>query len=344
MPPLARRNLFHDKVRLAVTLTGIAFSVVLMVVESGLFQGFSKTTSSVIDHSRADLWIAGKNTAYIDQATSFSERKYYQALATPGVQEVQKCIVRWTEWKEPDGRTESVEVVGFNPDSSMGGPWNMVTGDVQQLKQPNAVIIDEIYKQKLAASRIGELMLLMGPSGSGKTTLLSIMGCILRPSSGNVFLGDEDVTGMDEKTLPSIRLRHIGFVFQGFNLFPTLTAGENVELSLKLKGHRSKAAKEEARRLLSLVHLEGKYDAYPSDISGGQKQRVAIARAVAGSPEIILADEPTAALDSHAGKTVVEMMMSLAHEQNRAVVIVTHDNRIVEYADRIVRIEDGRVA
>lgn len=190
----------------------------------------------------------------------------------------------------------------------------------------------------------GEIVLMMGPSGSGKTTLLSIMGCILRPSSGEVILEGKDVTRMSEATLPSVRLQHIGFVFQGFNLFPTLTAGENVELSLQLKGVRNKEAKEEARRLLSMVQLEQKYDSFPSDMSGGQKQRVAIARALAGSPEVILADEPTAALDSHSGKSVVEMMAALAHEQNRAVVIVTHDSRIVDYADRVVRIEDGRVA
>ncbi len=190
----------------------------------------------------------------------------------------------------------------------------------------------------------GEFVLLMGPSGSGKTTLLSIMGCILRPTSGDVFLDGKNVTELDERSLPAVRLQHIGFVFQGFNLFPTLTAGENVELSLKLKGFRAKAVKEEARRLLHLVQLDEKYDAFPADLSGGQKQRVAIARAIAGSPEILLADEPTAALDSHVGKTVVEMMSNLAHEQNKAVVIVTHDNRIIEYADRIVRIEDGQVA
>lgn len=190
----------------------------------------------------------------------------------------------------------------------------------------------------------GELVLLMGPSGSGKTTLLSIMGCILRPSAGEVILEGKNVTRMDEHSLPAVRLKHIGFVFQGFNLFPTLTAGENVELALKLKGIESKEGKKEARRLLELVQLGQKYDAFPSDLSGGQKQRVAIARAIAGSPEIILADEPTAALDSHVGKAVVEMLSELAHKQNRAVVVVTHDNRIVDYADRIVRIEDGRVA
>lgn len=190
----------------------------------------------------------------------------------------------------------------------------------------------------------GEIVLLMGPSGSGKTTLLSIMGCILRPSSGDVFLEGKNVTGLDERALPSVRLKHIGFVFQGFNLFPTLTAGENVELTLKLKGLRSKAAKEEARRLLSLVHLEEKYNSFPADISGGQKQRVAIARAFAGSPEVLLADEPTAALDVQSGRTVVGMMAALAHEQNRAVVIVTHDNRLMEFADRVVHLEDGRVA
>lgn len=195
----------------------------------------------------------------------------------------------------------------------------------------------------LAVNR-GEFVLLMGPSGSGKTTLLSIMGCILRPSAGEVILEGKNVTRMDERSLPAVRLKHIGFVFQGFNLFPTLTAGENVELALKLKGIESKAGKKEARRLLELVQLGEKYDAFPSDLSGGQKQRVAIARAIAGSPEIILADEPTAALDSHVGRAVVEMLSELAHKQNRAVVVVTHDNRIVDYADRIVRIEDGRVA
>ncbi len=156
MPPLARRNLFHDKVRLAVTLTGIAFSVVLMVVESGLFQGFSTSTSSVIDHSGADLWIAAKNTVYVDQAATFNERKYYQVLATPGVAQAEKYIVRWTVWKEPSGRNESVQIVGIHPDVPMGLPWNLVAGDVQQLKQPDSVIIDEIYKQKLSANAIGD--------------------------------------------------------------------------------------------------------------------------------------------------------------------------------------------
>ena len=195
----------------------------------------------------------------------------------------------------------------------------------------------------LTVSR-GEVLLLMGPSGSGKTTLLSIMGCILRPTSGTVLLEGKDVSAMSEKLLPAVRLQHIGFIFQGFNLFPTLTAGENVELTLKLKGAHQRQAKDEARKLLERVGLGEKYDSYPSDISGGQKQRVAIARAIAGSPEVLLADEPTAALDTHSGKTIVDMMATMAHKDNRAVVIVTHDARLVEFADRIVRIEDGRVA
>jgi putative ABC transport system ATP-binding protein len=194
------------------------------------------------------------------------------------------------------------------------------------------------------AVRRGEIVLLMGPSGSGKTTLLSIMGCILRPTAGQVILEGRDVTAMNESELPAMRLKHIGFVFQGFNLFPTLSVGENVELSLSLKGVRGREAKKEAHRLLDLVGIENKYKAFPADISGGQKQRVAIARAVAGSPEAILADEPTAALDSHTGKAVVEMMARLAHQENRAVVIVTHDGRLADYADRIVWMEDGALA
>jgi putative ABC transport system ATP-binding protein len=190
----------------------------------------------------------------------------------------------------------------------------------------------------------GELLMLMGPSGSGKTTLLSIMGCILAATSGSVRVAGREVVGLSEKQLPALRLEHIGFVFQGFNLFPTLTAGENVELMLDLKGASSAKAKLRAHELLEQVGLAEKYGAFPADLSGGQKQRVAIARALAGDPGIILADEPTAALDSHTGRTVMEMMTELAHMRGRAVVIVTHDSRVVNYADRIVRIEDGAIA
>jgi putative ABC transport system ATP-binding protein len=192
--------------------------------------------------------------------------------------------------------------------------------------------------------RRGELTLMMGPSGSGKTTLLSIMGCILRPSAGVVTVAGQDVTNLDENKMPAVRLKHIGFVFQGFNLFPTLTAGENVELSLELKGVKKTHATQEARRLLELVGLGEKYDEMPRNLSGGQKQRVAVARAVAGSPDVILADEPTAALDLHSGRSVMEVLKDLARGQQRAVVVVTHDNRILEYGDRIVRMEDGLIA
>src|SRR5215472_9938067 len=190
----------------------------------------------------------------------------------------------------------------------------------------------------------GELLMLMGPSGSGKTTLLSIMGCILTATSGSVRVAGIEVTSLREKDLPTIRLEHIGFVFQGFNLFPTLTAGENVELMLDLKGVRGEAAHARARDLLEQVGLGEKHASFPSDLSGGQKQRVAVARALAGDPEIVLADEPTAALDSKTGSNVMEMMRRLAHERGRAVAVVTHDSRVMRFADRTVRIEDGLIA
>lgn len=189
----------------------------------------------------------------------------------------------------------------------------------------------------------GEIVMLVGPSGSGKTTLLSIMGCILKASSGSIRLDGQEVGHLSESELPRIRLEHIGFVFQGFNLFPTLTAGKNIQLMLDLKGIRGKQARERAHQLLERVGLADKFDASPANLSGGQKQRVAIARALAGDPKIILADEPTAALDSHTGHTVMQMMRELAHERRRAVVIVTHDPRVLEFADRIIRIEDGRI-
>lgn len=189
----------------------------------------------------------------------------------------------------------------------------------------------------------GEVMMLLGASGSGKTTLLSIMGCILKPSSGRLMILEEDVTSLKERELPRVRLANIGFIFQSFNLFPSLTASQNVEIVLELKGFKKKEARRLSKDLLSQVGLADKYNAYPSNLSGGQKQRVAIARALAGEPPIILADEPTAALDSTNGRKVVMLLRELAHKRKSAVVIVTHDIRTLEFADRVVRIEDGRV-
>jgi putative ABC transport system ATP-binding protein len=191
--------------------------------------------------------------------------------------------------------------------------------------------------------RVGELALLVGPSGSGKTTLLSILGCILRPTSGSLWVMGEDVTRLDERHLPAIRRDRIGFIFQAFNLFPTLTALQNVALALDLRGVTGRTARDRAAVLLDQVGLSAKRDAYPADLSGGQKQRVAIARALTGDPPIILADEPTAALDSQSGRTVMDLLKRLARERGRAVAIVTHDNRMLGYADRLVKMEDGRV-
>jgi putative ABC transport system ATP-binding protein len=189
----------------------------------------------------------------------------------------------------------------------------------------------------------GEVLMLLGPSGSGKTTLLSIMGCILRATSGSVRIEGREVTQLPESMLPRVRLEHFGFVFQGFNLFPALTAAENVELALDLRGVRGRLARKRAEEALTRVGLAGKAAVLPANLSGGQKQRVAIARALVGDPAILLADEPTAALDSDSGRVVMELLCVLARERGRAVVLVTHDARTFRYADRIVEIEDGRV-
>jgi putative ABC transport system permease protein len=157
MPPLAQRNLFHDKVRLAVTLTGIVFSVVLIVVQLGLFLGFTSATSNLIDHSNADLWITSKNVPYVEQGVAFSERKLNQVRAVPGVADAQKIIAHWTQWKRHDGGEESVQVVGINVDDRLERPWNLVEGRVENLKSPDAVILDELYQQKLGVTRVGEI-------------------------------------------------------------------------------------------------------------------------------------------------------------------------------------------
>jgi len=190
----------------------------------------------------------------------------------------------------------------------------------------------------------GQLTLLMGPSGSGKTTLLSILGCILRATEGRLELLGENVSALPEKELPRVRREAIGFVFQGFNLFPSLTAAENVALALDVRGIGGATARKRAEELLVEVGLGERMHAFPADMSGGQKQRVAIARALAGDPPILLADEPTAALDSTSGRTVIELLKRLAGQHGRAVIMVTHDPRVLGYGDRILHLEDGRLS
>jgi putative ABC transport system ATP-binding protein len=187
----------------------------------------------------------------------------------------------------------------------------------------------------------GTIQLLMGPSGSGKTTLLSILAGLLTPSKGKVDLLGQDITGMSRSELAKFRLHNIGFIFQKFNLFPALSAAENVEIVLKMKGMSDKMAKKETKHLLATVGLGDKIDLLPRDLSGGQQQRVAIARALAGSPKLIMADEPTAALDSYNGHAVIELLARLAKQEGCTVVMVTHDPRIVDVADRVAYLEDG---
>ena len=190
----------------------------------------------------------------------------------------------------------------------------------------------------------GEVVALEGPSGSGKTTLLSIMGCILTPSSGHVTLAGERVQARHEAQLREIRRRRIGFVFQQYNLFPALSALENVEYSLNVKGVGGREAEREARRVLAQVGLEDRLHFLPRDLSGGQKQRVAIARALAGSPPVLLADEPTANLDSESGTRVLELFRDVAGRESKALVIVTHDAKVRAVADRVLKMHDGRIA
>jgi putative ABC transport system ATP-binding protein len=187
----------------------------------------------------------------------------------------------------------------------------------------------------------GDIQLLMGPSGSGKTTLLSILGGILTPTEGSVRILDQEITELSRKALSRFRLQHIGFIFQEFNLFSALTASENVELVLKLKGFKERAARKEAKDLLEQVGLADKVSQLPHNLSGGQKQRVAIARALAGNPQVIMADEPTAALDSQSGHEVISLLRQLAKEGGRTVLMVTHDPRIIDVADRVSYLEDG---
>lgn len=191
--------------------------------------------------------------------------------------------------------------------------------------------------------RAHELTVLVGPSGSGKTTLLSILGCMLTPTSGTVRVCGVPTGDARPEALAAIRRRHIGFVFQSYHLFSTLTAAENVQLALDIRSERGPRATAKSAAVLADVGLSAKLNAFPRELSGGEQQRVAIARALVADPSVILADEPTAALDSENGRAIMAILSSAAKQRGRAVLVVTHDARLFRFADRIVHIEDGAI-
>ena len=191
--------------------------------------------------------------------------------------------------------------------------------------------------------RGGELTLLMGPSGSGKTTLLSVLGCMLAPTSGKVSVCGHDTTDADPERLASLRRDHIGFIFQTYHLFPTLTAVENVQLALDVRGEPGAPARERARAALAQVGLAHKLDSFPREMSGGEQQRVAIARAVANAPRILLADEPTGNLDVHTADHVFNALTALVRASGLATIIATHNMELAARMDRRVTLREGRV-
>ena len=187
----------------------------------------------------------------------------------------------------------------------------------------------------------GEIALIMGPSGSGKTTLLSMLGGLLRPTSGEVWLDGAPIHELTERDLPALRAQKIGFIFQDFNLMPSLTARENVEVALNVAGVTGADAGRRAEGLLHELGLAPRMTFLPEKLSGGEKQRVAIARALANEPALVLADEPTANLDSGIGRDVMRLLREIAGRHGQSVLIVSHDSRIREFADRVLWLEDG---
>lgn len=188
----------------------------------------------------------------------------------------------------------------------------------------------------------GEIVLIMGPSGSGKTTLLSMLGALLRPSDGTIELNGTMLTRLEENRLPDIRLRQFGFIFQDFNLLSALTALDNVAIVAELAGAKNGEARKKATAILTDLGLGERLNFLPEKLSGGEKQRVAIARALINDPTLVLADEPTANLDSKIGHEIMRLLRKIAKEQGRSVVIVSHDQRIKDIADRVLWLEDGQ--
>ena len=238
------------------------------------------------------------------------------------------------------GRAEGFER-SERPESNTTGRAVIELIDVRKVYRIGG---EEVYAVNGVSMRVeeGEFLCIMGASGSGKTTLLSLMGCLDRPTSGKVLIDGIDTTALNDRELTDIRRDKIGFVFQQYHLIPTLTAFENVELPMLLKGVPKEERERKAMKLLEIMGIANAANRKPSELSGGMQQRVAIARALANDPEILLCDEPTGNLDTKSG----EVVMNLIKEQNErgvTVVLVTHDPEVARYAERVVRIRDGRI-
>jgi putative ABC transport system ATP-binding protein len=224
-------------------------------------------------------------------------------------------------------------------------PSSRIVVDVRALEKsfgegPNRI---HVLKQVSLQANTGEIMMLVGPSGCGKTTLLSAIAGTLKVESGTIHVFGSPLEKMSNSALTDFRAKNIGFIFQQFNLIPTLSVAENVSVPLLIQGYSSRFAIKRAREILEKVGLGDRWKERPNKLSGGQQQRVAIARALIHEPRLVICDEPTAALDAHNGEIVLDLFREVARSADRAVIIVTHDNRILSYADRIARMDDGEI-
>jgi putative ABC transport system ATP-binding protein len=219
----------------------------------------------------------------------------------------------------------------------------LITENVSKIYGKGKSAVTAVDQVSIAIEN-GEFVALVGPSGSGKTSMLAMLAALLSPTDGGIKIDGQDLSKMKEKQRSSFRRKKIGFTFQANNLVPFLTALENVEMMLRLNGKLDKKGKQRSRELLTRLGLEERLNSLPNQLSGGQQQRIAIARALVHQPDVVLADEPTASLDTERAYQVVQTFADLIHEQNRAGIMVTHDLRMTKYVDRVIHMVDGRVA
>jgi len=215
--------------------------------------------------------------------------------------------------------------------------------NVSRIYNPETIPVYAVNDVHLHLNR-GEFTALVGPSGSGKTTLLNLIGGLDRPDSGSILINDVDITKLSSNQLITFRLHHIGFVFQSYNLIPVLTARENVEMIMQLQKINRKDRETRIRQLFEEVQLSDKMNSRPSQLSGGQQQRVAVARALASKPQFVLADEPTANLDSKSASNLLDIMAKLNREEQMTFLFSTHDQRVIERARRVITLVDGKIA
>jgi putative ABC transport system ATP-binding protein len=368
---VALRMLTGDRAKYFGLIFAIAFSTFLLQNQTSIFAGIMRRTGSQIaDVTDAEVWVMDPATKYFEQTKALKDTDLLRVRGVPGVEYAVRLFKGQPVARTPQGNFSQATILGIDDATLVGAPRKMLLGSWERLREPDSVVIDtqtispspnavrcrnvqkhfgegdariHVLRGVNFEALQGQLTFLVGPSGCGKTTLISVIAGLLDSTDGEVELFGQNTASLGAEEQILFRRSNLGFVFQQYNLLPALTAAENASVPLLAAGVKRAESVDRAKSLLVRLGLENRLDTMPNKLSGGQQQRVALARALIHEPRLVVCDEPTAALDHATGEAVMELLAGTAVHPTRAVIVVTHDSRVFQFADSVAHMDDGRI-